>query len=311
MSDVALRALCLLLLALPVTPAAARESNFGRVILANCDVIVQAVASAKRTRVGDLTRVECSVEQTLHGKEPGKDIQVFFADPALLKKDEAVRALFALKALSSGGFTLVGRPVLTPDGDSEERDKLRVLRAFLQLEAEPEGPERTAAFWALLQGHVRDGGYPAQNAAVELLFVARDRCGIVTEELFEATARAVADASRVLTKQTREDLVLALQGMVEGRIKGLKFRKVRREDKAADRLAAASELLTLHERYPRAFGLPDAELCDALAKTEKDPGVARKLEDLARAVRTSDALYQAEQQRKADETRRKLERATR
>lgn len=301
--------LCVLAFAAP--GFAARESNFGRVILDQADLIIQGVASAKRTRAGDLTRVEFSVEQTLHGKDPGRDLQVLLTDAGVLAKDQAVRGLFALKAMSTGGYTLVGKPILTPDGDAEERDKLRVLREYLDLEAEQEGKERTAAFWALLHRHVREGGYSAQNAAVELMFVARDRAGIITEELFEATNKAIADAAKVLTKQTQADLKLALQGMVEARIKDLRFRKVRRAEKAADRRAALDEVVALQETYPRAFDGADAKLCDALAEGETDAGTKGKLESLARAIRVVEAQRKAEEEAKADEARRKIEHAGR
>lgn len=306
------RAGLLLLAVLLAAPAMAEhESNFGRVILASSDLIVQGVASAKRTRAGELTRVEVSVTQTLHGKDPGRDIQMLVTDAGVLKKDEAVRGLFALKSMSTGGFTLVGKPVLTPDGDAEERDKLRVLRAFLDLENEPAGDERTASFWTLLMGHVREGGYPAQNAAVELMFVARDRAGIITEALFDDTVKAISGATKVLTKQTQDDLKLALQGMVEARIKSLKFRKVRREEKAANRRVAAAELVTLQEKYPRAFTDADARLCDALVEAEKDPGTQGKLEDLARSIRVVEGQRKAEEEAKAEEARKKIEHAGR
>lgn len=289
----------------------ARESNFGRVILDSADLIIQGVASAKRTRAGDLTRVECSVEQTLHGKDPGRDIQILLTDAGVLAKDQAVRGLFALKSMSTGSYTLVGKPTLTPDGDAEERDKLRVLREYLDLEAEEEGKERTTAFWALLHRHVREGGYPAQNAAVEMMFIARDRAGIITEELFEATNKAIAESAKVLTKQTQADLKLALQGMVEARIKDLKFRKVRRAEKAADRRAALDEVISLQEAYPRAFDGADAKLCDALAEAETDAGTKGKLESLSRTIRVVETQRKAEEEAKAEEARRKIEHAGR
>lgn len=300
----------LVLLGLASAPASAQqESNFGRVILGASDLIVLGVASAKRTRAGDLTRVEFSIEQTFHGKAPGTDLQLFLTDEAALKKDEAVRGLFALKSMSSGGFTLVGKPILVPDGDAEEQDKLKVLRAFLVLEAEPAGEDRTAAFWSLLLKHVRDGGYPAQNAAVELIFVARDRAGIITEDLFQQTDKAVAESLRVLTRQAQSDLKLALQGMVEARIKSLKFRKVRRAEKPPDRRAAVEELKLLQETYPRAFADADARLCDALADAEPDGPARAGLESLAASIRVVEAQRKAEEEAKADEARRRIRHA--
>ena len=102
--------------------AAVYESNFGRVILAKSDLIVQGVAGATREKVGSSWLVEMTVENTLHGDEQ-KELSFFYTDPNALPK-EAARGLFALKALAAGAYSLVGKPVLTPDGDAEEADKL-------------------------------------------------------------------------------------------------------------------------------------------------------------------------------------------
>src|SRR5690606_34256128 len=115
-----IRLLAILLLAAPL--AAAHESNFGRVILANCDLVVQGVASATRVEMKASVRVELAIESVLYGEQKQTDIVVFYNDPALLKKGEAVRGLFALKKLAEGGFNIVGKPVLTPAGDVEEAD---------------------------------------------------------------------------------------------------------------------------------------------------------------------------------------------
>lgn len=308
-TSLAIAALFALLTSFAAPLMAEHESNFGRVILAKSDLIVLGVASAKRTRAADLTRVECSIERVIHGKDPGRDIQVFLADAALLKKDEAVRGLFALKAMSTGGYSLVGKPVPVADGDAEERDKLRVLREFLALEQEAEGADRTTHFWDMLIDHIRDGGYCAQNATVELMFIARDRAAIITEARFDDTVAAIAASGKVLTKQTQADLKLALQGMVEARIKTLKFRAVRRQEKVADRRAAIESLKALRENYPRAFVEADAALCDALAESDKDTTARDALEDLAVAIRTEEAQRKAEAEAKAAEARRKIEHA--
>jgi len=279
--------------------AAQAESNFGRVVLGKCDVIAQGVASAQRTKIQDLWRVEFTIEQVLHGKNPGREVQLYFGDIETLKKDEAVRGLFALKALSSGGFQLVGKPVPTPTGDVEEKDKVGLARAYIELEAQKPGEERTRAFWELLHNQVRAGGYWAQNAAIELMFIAKDRNGIITEELF-ATIRAARDNSlRVLTRQCRADLDLALQGMVEARVKSLKFKKVRRAEKAAERARAVDKIKELHTAWPRAFTEADAKLCDALFDAEKDASVRDKLSDLTRDIRFAERQRKAEEERKS------------
>jgi hypothetical protein len=279
--------------------AAQHESNFGRVILAKCDAIVQGVASAKRTTLQDLVRVEVAVENTLYGKEAAKDVQVFFKDADTLKKDEAVRGLFALKAMSSGGYELIGRPVSIPAGDPEEKDKIAVAKAFIALEAQKAGDERTDTFRDLLEAHVRQGGYAAQNAGIELMFMVKDRPGIITEEYFGQMRKAVDESTRVLTQQAAKDLKLGLQGMVEARIKSLKFRKLRRADTKAGRETAVKELAALQEAFQRAFTEADAKLCDALYDIEKDAGVCDKLAALATAIRAAEAQRKAEEERKA------------
>ncbi len=287
---------------------AERESKFGRVILDQCDLIVLGVAGAQRVNASDLTRAELTLEQVLYGKDPKRALQVFYSDPATLKKDEAVRGLFALKAMSSGGYSLVGKPILVPESDVEQKDKLQVAKEFIALETDPEGDDRTQAFWKLLTSHVAQGGYAAQNAAVEFLFVARDRAGLVTEDNF-ADLRKLIAASKGLTKQCQADLTLALQGMVEARVKSLKFKRVRRAEKAADRRAALDDLKELQKTWPRAFNEADAKLCDALYDTEKDAQAQNDLQDLSLEIRLAERDRQAEEERKAAEARKKIEHA--
>jgi hypothetical protein len=296
----------LLLLACPL--AAAYESNFGRVILSQSDVIVQGVAAAKRTKLRASVRVELTIETVLHGKEAATDVSVYYTDPDSLGED-AVRGLFALKALADGGYTLVGKPVLTPAGDAEEADKLAVVREFIALEAQPEGDERTTDFWALIVGHINLGGYAAQNAAVELMYVARDRGEIITEKRFDEVVTARDAATSRLTKQTREDMRLACQGLVEAKVKSLKFKRVRREVKAVDKRAAANELVLLQKDFPRAFVEDDAKLCEALQAASEDKRLNETLADLAREIRAAIRAREQEERDKAAEARKKIEHA--
>ncbi|MCB9894458.1 MAG: hypothetical protein H6839_08410 [Planctomycetes bacterium] len=290
---------CLLILTLLAAPLAAEyESNFGRVILANCDVILQGVASATRAKVGTSSKVQVTVETVLYGKEAKTEIVVFYADPDVLKKDEAVRGMFALKRLADGGYNLVGRPVLTPDADPEESDKLRVARKFIALEDQPAGDERTEDFWNLLLDGIDLGGYAAQNAAVELMYVAKDRGGIITEERFEEVLKARETADKRFTKQTREDLKLACQGLVEAQVKSLKFRRVRRSETPKDKRSAADELMDLQKDYTRAFTEEDAKLCDALVDISEDDVLTEKLKKLARAIRSEIKIREAEERNK-------------
>ena len=298
--------LILVLLAAPL--AAERESNFGRVILDNCDVIMQGVASAKRTRIGATLRVEVTVGTVLYGEEKQTDVSMFYPDPKSIG-DGAVRALFALKRLADGGYNLVGKPVLTPEDDPEEADKLRVCRDFVKLEQSEAGDKRTTAFWSMLADHILLGGYPAQNAAVELMFVARDRGSTITEERFDSVVSSRDNALGRLTTDTQDDLKLAFQGLVEARIKNLKFKKVRRGEDKKEKREAARELNTLQETYPRAFTDSDAKLCDALMEASTDPLLDDKLKELARNIRADVQAREREEQRKKDEARKKIEHA--
>lgn len=281
------------LLAVPLAAAEA-ESNFGRVILARSDLIVLGVASAERKRMNTLTRVELTLEQTLHGKTDAREVSVYYSDPALLQADVAVRALFALKAMAEGGYEVVGKPVLVAPGDAEENDKLLVTREFVALEAQKAGDERTRAFWDLIVEHLRLGGYAAQNAVVELMFVARDRAGIIGEAEFERVRAARDEATARHTRQTKDDLRLALQGMVEARVKHLKYRAISREEDAKAKRAAAEGLKDLQREFPRAFTEEDAKLCDAHAADAKEEKLKALLTELAETIRVDVRLYKAE-----------------
>jgi hypothetical protein len=298
--------LLLVLFACPL--AAAYESNFGRVILGQCDVIVQGVAAAKRTKLRASIRVELTIENVLYGKEDANDVSVYYTDPDTLT-DEATRGLFALKTMSDGGYTLVGKPVLTPAGDAEEADKLRVAREFVALEADVEGVERTADFWAMLVRHIKLGGYAAQNAVVELMFIARDRGTTITEKRFDEVVAAREAGTSRLTKQTREDMRLACQGLVEARVKSLKFKRVRREEKRDDKRAAANELTLLQKDFPRAFTEDDAKLCEALKAASTDERLNETLSELAREIRATVKAREQEERDKAAETRKRIEHA--
>lgn len=302
-----IRLLAILLLAAPL--AAAHESNFGRVILANCDLVVQGVASATRVEMKASVRVELAVESVLYGEQKQTDIVVFYNDPALLKKGEAVRGLFALKKLAEGGFNIVGKPVLTPAGDVEEADKLRVARDFISLEKEAEGEGRTARFWELLIEHLKLGGYPAQNAAVELMFVARDRSAIITEQRFDDVIAARDSALNRLTTQAKDDLKLACQGMVEAKVKSAKFKRVRRGEDKTEKRKAADDLLALQKDYPRAFTEEDAKLAEALAEGSDDARLDEKLEELTRLIRAEIRIQEAAERDKEKEARERVKHA--
>ena len=298
----------LLLVCLLAAPLAAEyESNFGRVILAKSDLIVQGVASATRTRVGASYLVELTVENTLHGDEK-QEVSFFYTDPKTLP-DEAARGLYALKALADGMFSLVGKPVLTPHNDAEERDKLKVAREFIALEDKEEGEARTAAFYDLLVAHVKTGGYPAQNASVELMFIAQHRGRTITEERFDALIAARRDGLNRLTEQTKKDLELAFQGMVEARVKSIKFKRIRRGKDDAAKREAEDALLALQSDYPRAFTEEDAKLAEALQDTLESPLIKGKLADLTREIRAEINRRAADDARKDREERDRIRHA--
>lgn len=296
----------LLLIAAPL--AAERESNFGRVILDNCDVIVQGVASATRTQVGAAERVEVSIETVLYGEEKQTDISVYYSDHKELGAG-AVRALFALDRLSDGGYNLVGKPVATPHDDPEGDSKLLVCRAFIQLEKEEAGAKRVEAFWTMLSDHILMGGYAAQNAAVELMFVARDRGSIITLARFDMMVSVRDNALNRLTKETQADLILAFQGLVEAKVKNLKFKSIRRGEDNKEKREAARDLNDLQSKYPRAFSEDDAKLCDALLEISKDAVLDDKLKELSRNIRADVQEREREDRRKEADARRKIDHA--
>jgi hypothetical protein len=268
------------------------ESNFGRVILAGSDMIVQGVAAAQRSRVSAGFKVEVTVQAALYGETKLQAISLFYTDDNLLKKGQAVRALFAVKKMAAGGFSLVGKPVLMPEGELESEDKRKVCEEFVALESLEDEEQRTSAFWELLLRHVRKGGYYAQNAAVELMFIARDRGSIITEDRFTKLRDAETESLAVLTKQCRNDLALAMQGMVEARVKTFKVKRIRGDDKA-DRKVAADELAALVKAYPRAFTEGDAKLLEAMRDDTKDPQLRGKLDDIRQAIITEVRIREA------------------
>ena len=299
----------LLLLACLLTAplAAEHESNFGRVILAKSDLIVQGVASASRERVGTSYLVELTVENTLYGDKKN-EISFFYTDPKIMPAD-AARGLYALKAVADGTFSLVGKPVFTPPDDAEERDKLKVAREFIALEEQEEGDERTAAFYTLLTEHVKLGGYPAQNAAIELMFVAHNRGRTITEDRFDNLIAARRDGLARLTEQAKGDLELAFQGMVEARVKSIKFKAIRRGKDKTEKRQGADDLLALQADYPRAFTEEDAKLADALTEVDKDLLLKGKLEDLAKAIRDEIRRRKAEDAKKEREAKDRIRHA--
>jgi hypothetical protein len=288
--------------------AAEYESNFGRVILGQADVIVQGVASAKRTRVGTAFRAELTIEQTLYGKAAKAETSFLYNEEKLLP-EEAARGLYALKAVADGSYSLVGKPVLTPHGDPEERDKLTVARDFITLEEAAEGDERTGDFFEILKRHVKHGGYPAQNAAVELMFVARDRGSTITEARFDTLIAARREGLARLTEGTRKDLELAFQGMVEARVKSIKFRHTRRGKDKEARRAGADDLIALQIDYPRAFTEEDAKLAVAIGSASEDVIVKDKLKTLAKSIRDEIRRHEAEKARKEKEARERIRHA--
>lgn len=288
--------------------SAAHESNFGRVILSKSDLIVHGVASAERTRVGGAFRVEVVVQDVIYGETERDDLSVFYSNRELIE-DGAVEGLFALANVGEGGGKLVGKPVVIKEGDPEKDLKIRVARDFVKLEGKAEGDERTADFWRLLVEHIRHGGYAAQNAAIELMFVARDRGSIITEERFDDVIAARDDVAMGLPKDAKSDLKLALQGLVEARVKRLKFMRVRRGDNEEERREAADELLALMGDYPRAFLERDAGLCDALKGATDDRVLKLKLDDLASDIREAVRAREAEENEDAARKRRRIEHA--
>lgn len=255
------------------------ESNFGKVILAKSDVIVLAVASAKRTKIRAGERMELTVAETLYGNKVPNTVSLFTNSPNLLKRGEAVRALFALSKMSGGGFKLVGKPVLTPDGAAESDEKIEVAKEYIAMEKLAPGAERTKVFWSMLFRCVRSGGYSAEDAAIELLYVAKNSPQAITQERFESAIDAEAAAVGKLTKQAQADLKLARKGMVEVRIKDLRYKAIRRGKTKQDKRTAAGTLLDLIEEYPRAFDKSDLEMIEAMTTSSDDKILKGKLKE--------------------------------
>lgn len=290
---------CLLMLLVCAPLAAQHESNFGRVILAGSDAVAEAVASATRARVHSGFSVQLTVKEVLYGEIERREVTLFYTDPKLLKQDEAVHGLFALKQMAGGGFALVGKPVLTPEGDRESESKLRVCEEFIALEAKPAGDERTAEFWELLARHVRRGGYSAENAAIELMFIARDRASIITQERYDSILKARGEAGRQLTEQAKKDLTLAARGMVEAAIKREKFKQARRGETQQERRKGASDLIELAKEYPRAFSESDASYATAMAEDTDDAVLRASLTELQRIIRAEIRIREAREKEAA------------
>ncbi len=265
----------LLLLSGPLCAEA--ESNFGRVILDKSDAIVLAVASAKRVKIRAAVQVQLTISETLYGDELGNTVSLFFNDQSVLKKGVAVRALFALKKLATGGYKLVGKPVLTPESGAESAEKIRVAKEYIELEAEEKGKDRVKSFWDMLIGHVKAGGYTAENAAIELMYIARDRPRTITLLRFDAVLEAEETAKGNLTRRAKADLRLARKGMVEGRIKQLRYKEIRRGKKKQDKRSGADALLKLIDDYSLAFDKKDLALINAMAVDTDDEVLKGKL----------------------------------
>lgn len=269
------------------------QSRFGEVVLSRCDLIVLGVASATRKQAGGCFQVTLTVQQVVHGESRATDLQIFFTDAALLPEDKATRGLFALKDMAAGGKELLGRPIAVPDGDFEEDAKIAVVEDFLALEDLEPGEERTQAFEDLLAAHFGQGGWPAANAAVELIYWVSRRPGDVTRARFDRFRVFYEDPARALETRTRLDVKLALGGMVEARIKSLCFKQVRRGETAKERRAAYEELDSFLEIWPSAFLEADAKLCEALADTKQGGELRSELLDMARRIRAEIKLRKA------------------
>jgi hypothetical protein len=278
--------LLMFLLAAPLCAERSYESAFGENTLAKCDLIVHAIAAAKRSKAGGAISVQLTVQEVLHGDEKSTELTMLYSDSTLLKEGESVEGLFALKALADSGYSSVGRPVPMPSGDAEANAKVSVCKEFLALEKMEEGEARTKAFEDLLATDIAEGGYPGQNAAVELVLWVSRKPGQVNKARFDRF-RGILDAAKSsLDKRAKKDVELALQGMVELQLKDLSFKAVRRGKTKQERVDGGNEVAAYFKEYPRAFGNDDAVLADALAKDCKDGETARDvLTDLAEAIR--------------------------
>lgn len=282
------------------------ESAFGENTLAKCDVILHATASAVRKSLGGAISVDLTVQDVIWGEEKAKEVKLIYTDKTLLKEGESVEGLFALKALAGQGYSPVGRPVALSSGDGERSSKIAVCRAFIELEQQEAGEDRLRAFEDLLAYHLSLGGYPGRNAAVELMLWVARKPGQVTRARFDRFKTLLASARQALDNRTRQDVQLALQGMVETRLKNDCFREARRGKAKADRVKAIAELAEFVKEYPRAFVEADAKLADAMAKECQDGETARTaLEDLASEIRRELRARQIEEEaRRAEEEER-------
>lgn len=277
--------LCLVLAA-PLCAERTYESAFGENTLAKCDLIVHAIAAAKRSKAPGAISVQLTVQEVLHGEEKSTEITLIYSDTTLLKENESVEALFALKAMADNGYSCVGRPVPMPSGDAEARAKVSVCKEFLALEKMEEGEARTEAFENLLAADLIEGGYPGQNAAVELLLWVSRKPGQVSKARYDRFKGILAENKNHLDARAQKDVELALQGMVELQLKDAAFRAIRRGKNKQARVDGGNELAAFFKDYPRAFSADDAALCDALAKDCQDGDTARdNLSDMAEAIR--------------------------
>ncbi len=274
---------------------AKHESIFGRALMKNSDVIVLGVVSATQNIAGTRYSRELTIEKVLDGKEKRESLILFFSDKDLFEKDKAVRGIFALKKTAPASADSVGRPVKVPEDDFEEDAKLRIVKEFIAMENLPAGVTRTKTYIDLLFSHLADGGWPAENAAIEFLFLVRDRRKLVTVDLYKRLIRARKSALGKLTQRARDDIKLVLQGMVERKIKSTYFKTVRdpvdtkakpkeQKKQRQNRRDAATELQALQKEYPRAFTRSDMLLARAMAKVEKDDLVKDDLERIAAAI---------------------------
>lgn len=306
--------LILFLLAAPVLSQEAPrayESAFGENTLSKCELIVHAVASATRKSVGAAVAVDLTVQEVIYGTEKATELKLLLTDSTILKQGEAVEALFALKPLAERGYSLIGKPVVTSGNDGEKSAKIAVCRAFIELESSEAGEARTTAFEDLLALHLDEGGYPAQNAAVELLLWVARKPALVSRARFDRFRTIAAAAKARLDERSRQDVELALAGMVETRLKDKAFRDVRRGKTNAERLKGGSDLAEYFRDYPRAFVESDATLAEALAKVSVDGETARQaLIDLGADIRRELRARKIEEEGKRESEAERVRHAT-
>lgn len=275
-----------LLMAAPLAAQRSYESAFGENTLAQCNLIVHAIAAAKRAKTGAATSVQLTLQEVLYGEEKSSEVTLLYTDTSLLKEGESVEALFALKALAQSGFSLIGKPVVMATGDTEARNKVAVCKAFIALEQMDEGDARTKAFEDLLAADLQEGGYAAENAGVELLLWVARKPSAISAERYERFKRILDGAGRGQSARAMKDVRLALQGMVELSLKDEAFRTVRRGKTREERVEGGKRLERFFKDHPRAFGNDDAILAAALARECKDGDVAAtRLSDLAEGIK--------------------------